>query len=269
MKPKILVAVFGLGVFCCCLSNADVPKNYKFHSDQLNINVSVPPAFIYVADSAGRRTGADPNGSLDAQGEQGTSSLSGLKEIPLSSVDQVNIGDDSVNNTGAPNPTTGWHIHISDGGAQTYTLNVVGLIAGNSVIYVNGYLPHRLPHHVFSTRFSVLSSKGQIHQIQLIYNPTQRLIVPKRVVSASDLPNDVQTACQLNLISPGGTCQNLETKADSIAKDNSNNDTKSEIQHLQVFLSALQSAGKSHVQGPAFTVLQEEAQALLNVLNGN
>lgn len=255
-----------------CLSYAEAQSGngysgYHWQISKLSFNSVAPPILITVIDSQGRRTGGDPSMPVGIHGQQGAHSKGPLAEIPFSDSDQENYADDSSSNGDIDQPTTSWGIEILDGGLQTYTVNLFGIILGVSEISISGH--SKLVSGRVRNRFDILLAQGQTHQVSVTFDPTALTLTVQRIVHPEDLGTDVNTACQLNLISPQGICQSLKAKADSIVKDAQKNDISSETQHIQVFLKELQVTDKNHIQEPAFTILQDEAQALLNTLNSN
>src|ERR1700722_19901119 len=183
------------------VSKADVPIGYLWSKNAVDIYVSVPPALIFIQDSNGNRTGGNPNLSVDSFGRQG-GTLDGLKEIPLSSVEQENIGSDDPNTQGQPESTTGWTAHLLDGGDQTYTINLLGLQTGMSEITVTQFIA---PQSLKKRSQSVIDSfvtKGNTTQLQLTINASNGSISNQPILKNGSLLADVQTACQMNLITP-------------------------------------------------------------------
>lgn len=94
---------------------------HGYHNEQLTIETGLPPAVLVVEDSAGRRTGADRTKPFDQDGWQvgpdGTEYSAGLQEIPNSDIEEQNVANEE-NPTGLnySNPSTGWEVHIKDGG---------------------------------------------------------------------------------------------------------------------------------------------------------
>src|SRR5579859_2551092 len=135
--------------------SAQTGNGYSGHHwtiSSLEFATSAPPILMTVVDSNGRRTGGDPSMPVGIHGQQGAHSNSGFAEIPLSAVDQTNIANDE---TDEDQPTTLWEVFILDGGRQTYTVNLFGIVTGEAQIHVSGENSSR-PIHLARNRFHVL-----------------------------------------------------------------------------------------------------------------
>ncbi len=265
MKNKIGFILSTFGIVFCTFSNvgAGIPVGYSWKNSLLDINTTTPPALMFIQDSSGRKTGGNPSLSVDSVGRQGKI-LSGLKEIPLSSVEQTNIASDDSLTLGQPQASTSWIVHILDGGSQTYTINLLGLINGVSEITVTAFTTPKKPVTKFKTKIDALVSSGNTTKVNLIVDTSTRTIKTERIVSNSAILNDVNTACQLNLITPTA-CKYLIRKATHVQNAFQNNKPGEEKSAVNGFLNDLIRL-KSSIQPSVFTILQEDANALLQTI---
>lgn len=238
----------------------------------IGIGVAVPPARILITDSLGRRAGVDPSVTLTAEGMPPVEVLPGtpprhrqlgiLQEIPNTDVMPENTSTVGVK------PRTGWYAEINDGGSQTYLVTLTGMTRGTSRVRIR---PHRaggrdaqLPVYYVSA----LMDAGLVRQFRVTFDPP-RSYVPEieRLVTASGLSEDVETACELNLIGPRGVCKSLQAKAIAVAASVQRGDKESARGQINALLNELKAQGGKHVKEPATTIIREEAKALLRDLD--
>ncbi|HET9870001.1 MAG TPA: hypothetical protein VFR02_05845 [bacterium] len=253
-------------------SEADIPVGYVWSQNLVDIYGDVPPALIFIQDKNGSRTGGNPDLPVDAYGRQG-GTLDGLDEIPLSSVEQVNIGSDDPADQGQPQPTTGWTIHLLDGGSQTYRVNLVGLKTGMSEITVTQYIAPPAAHRKFQSMIDALVSQGVTTQLDLTIDAQTGSISSTRVASSKTLFQDVQTACQMGLITSNRACDFLTRQARLIDQALDKDRDEEARAQIRVFLHALgysrpfgcrDEDHHGEVKQPALGILQEDAKALLD-----
>jgi hypothetical protein len=267
-KPTWLILLFVTVPFGWVLS--DVPHGFRYTQTDLSIAASVPPALIYVENSQGQRAGADFSAPVSDNGTQGNGVDSGLTEIPLSHILQLNNpvfdGTDY-----APSPNTYWNIEIYDSAPQTYTINLKGLAAAIETVSIN--LIYR-GKGVKSSKvaINILISANQIRQISLSVDPNVKTISTMPIVGNGDLLNDVKTACQLGQITSSRVCKHLEDKAEQI-QDALDHHRVEEAKGL--ILSFLYSLGDSRpegcqdeddhgfIQAQTLAILIQDAKALL------
>src|SRR5208282_5054159 len=128
--------IFFLGVLSFFnLVLADVLHGFRYQQSDLSIAAIVPPALIYVENGQGQRVGVDPSSPLNNDGSQGNKVDSGLTEIPLSHVLQLNQSVFDGSNY-SPRPDTDWNMEIYDSSPQTFVIHLKGLVAGNDEISV-------------------------------------------------------------------------------------------------------------------------------------
>ena len=258
-----------LGVFQN--AKAVVPDIHELKNNDFSVYSDAPPVLVYITDSLGNLTGADPSLPINSYGEQGTA-VSGLNEIPNSFVLQQNIGSDNPSNLNQPQPSTLWDIEVYDGGKQTYTINVKGLVTASARIEVDGLIVgNGEARNVFYT----LVQPGQLHKINVTFNPAEKKLDVQRIVSGNDLLKDVQNACRMNLITSPLACQFL-TKEAELIQDALNQKHYEEARSLiWIFLHSLGYSrpegcqdpdNQAYVLEPALTVLKEDAEALLDTL---
>jgi len=259
----------------CSSSMADVPMGNVWKNSLIDIYVETPPALLYVQDSQGRRTGGDPKLTVSSSGYQGEGDLSGLKEIPLSSVEQTNISNDSSEAYGQPQAVTGWTIHILDGGSQTYTLNLLGLADGQSDVFVTGFSAPKSPSNKFKLRITALVVKNSTTQIAVMVDPSRRIIEATRIVDKDSLLRDGKAACGLSFIPYNRVCGRLMEKAADIQDALEHHCNEKAEALIRSFLYSLGDSRQKgcmdrdehlFVKEPALSILKEDARALLNGL---
>ncbi len=261
-KVWVIFAAWGW----CQVVIAQGITTFKFSQTELNIFSGAPPALVYVTDSKGRRTGADPTQSITSNGYQ-DSPPTGLMEIPSSMV----LQDRLENGSG-----TGWTVSIGDGGTQTYTINILGMVAGDeeigvsAVILNNPDLALKAAKNIF-----VFVSPSQLRKLTLTFDPIQGTANVTRLVSGGDLLIDVQTACQLNLITSSRVCKQMEGVAEAIQNALSANRKSEANELLKRFLymlgdsrpdGCLDKDDHGSITKTALTILIEDAKALLKSL---
>ncbi len=248
----------------------------KWQNTDLNIVAIAPPALVYITDSNGNRTGANPAIPLNANGQQ-ISSPFGLKEIPNSLSQQTNnsVGDINTSNFGPTNHTL-WEMDIYDGGKNTYTINATGVVAGDEHVVVTAIVktgvssikPQNLDIHI-------LVSPNQTNQVQLNFDPNQTTLMAVPIVANGGLLNDIKSACALGLIQKWA-CDFLEDKAERIQKALDNKRYGEARELVQSFLYNLGELGghgdddrdcHTAIQPSALTIFKADAKALLEQLN--
>ncbi len=244
-------------------------NSFKPQNEWISFNGSVPPALIYVTDPNGNRAGADISLSVDQFGQQGDK-LHGLEEIPGSVADQENIENDITNQ---PSKHTSWDIKIPDGGAQIYTVNILGVVTGSGHLFVNTGVVGK-PKSGISLKVGYLTTAGLNKQFTVSYQPTQNITMVQPVVVSDGLLSDIQSACAQNLIERR-ECGFLEDKAKRIqeALNHHRDDEAKEL--LRSFLCNLGELKgdrdddrncRDAIKEPALTVLKDDANALLKTL---
>ncbi|MGH7738598.1 MAG: hypothetical protein ACREL1_00480 [bacterium] len=232
----------------------------------MDILASAPPVEIYVEDSNGDITGANPAGNLDQYGIQ-DNFQGGIAQIPLSDVSQENNADEN----GIPDDHTGWDISLVDGGPQNYKIHLKGVAAGATTIFVDAsYKSDALrPREV---QVPILVSPNDSKEVDVAFDPSENSIQTQRVLSNSDLLFDVQSACQEDLIISRKACEFLTLQAKLIERALNNQHDEEAKAGLWVFLHSLGFSrpfgcrDEDHhddVKQPALGILQEDAKALL------
>jgi hypothetical protein len=268
MNKKILYFIFVL-FFSNYLSAFAQAANFSFNPQvdtMLSISTSTPPALVWVVDSQGRKTGADPTIPINPNGQQMANYPYGpLDGIPNSESEQQCINDSA---TGVGQSTTTWFINVKTTSTQTFTINDMGVSTGVSDLTIFGLFPG------FRNKksISLLVNAGSTHQIEVSFNPQQKNLLLTRVVEPGDLLNDVKTSCQLNLITSRHVCKHLEDKAEEIKDALTSNQNKRAEGLIYIFLHYLGdsrpiecSDEDDHdvIQQAALTILVEDAKALL------
>ncbi len=126
--------------------------------------------------------------------------------------------------------------------------------------------------------FGVLIEPNVTRTVNVTYDPSQQSLNVQRVVSNSDLLNDVAIACQLNLITSPHVCKYLKEKAKTI-QDALNDNHKDKAKFF--ILSFLHNLGelrgdhcddeddRGSISKNALTSLIEDTEALLAQLGEN
>ena len=254
-------------IFVCLPGLAFALNNFKPQTEWISFYGSAPPAFFYVTNNAGQKAGADPALAFTPLGQQGDG-LHGVEEITNSVADQENFRNDM---TGQPSKHTHWSVRIPDGGNQTYTVNIIGLNAGEGTLEIRTDIVKRPKmSRIIDEKFLV--DKGSTKKYVVSYNSANSSLSVIAMVSNKDLLNDVKTACQLNEITSEHACKRLEEKAEAIqdALDKHHYEKAEEL-----IWSFLHMLGDSRPEGcgddddhqavkePALTILKEDAKALL------
>lgn len=235
-----------------------IPSGFVYQSTHFNVSSDAPPVLVYVEDSQGRRTGADPMLSVSDEGMQGSDLFSGLTEIPLSQV--IQHTPENPENPSQASPGTGWNIDIYDGGARTYVIHVKGISEGMATILLTGISRSK---NVAKGKFDVLVNNDAEREIFVSYNPALRKIRFRREVSESDLLADVKIACRQRLLF-FHSCKILKEKAEDIEKALSRNHDRLAKKLLEDFLDVLKKLDRHGQDDAVITILREDAMALLD-----
>jgi len=267
--------VFLTGLFMLFSSvKADVPPEYRWNKWILEIKASTPPAYVLLEDAQGRRAGANPNVAFDEYGGQGDG-LGGLQEIPLSSVEQQNIGSDDPATEGQASPTTGWFVYVYDQPAQTFTLRLVGLKDGIEHIYQMVMFGPKRASDAYGSNFNVLVSQGSNKTFQIVFDPEKKVLTATPVLKPGDLQDDIKTACGLSLITSNRVCGRLMEKASDIQDALVHHCNEKAGALIQSFLCSLGDSRPKEckdndehasIKEPALTSLKTDARALLDSL---
>ena len=275
MKKNILFAAFIVsllllgGEFSFAIAYGLGPQSPY----ELYLDVDTPPILLYVKDAQGRISGAGPNLPVNAAGMQPAllNSL-GLNEIPDSYVEQ-----DNFDIKGPAHPPTDWVIHIFGDGPQTYTAFCKGIAFGfDFVDFEAEYWTHIREGN--DEEVTLLVSPQVTRKLKVQFNPESQILKITRIVAPGDLLNDVQSACEQNLISSDRVCRHLKLEA-KLIEVALNHHREEEAEHLaRNFLWSLGIRKESHffdidrdheekddtyIKQPVLSVLQQDAQALL------
>jgi len=226
------VSLFAAMLFWGGIIRADNSHVELDHS--LDVFGSSPPAFIYVQDSNGNITGADPASTMDAGGNAGK-----LQAIPNSYVDAVNIASDDPASAGQPGNATAWSISILDHPAETFLVDLVGVQSGLCELFINENHVVQSGIPTMRSVLNVLVSKGAKRQIQVSFNPTQNNLTITPTVNVGDFLRDTQLACGLNAFGPAEVCEAMEGLASKIEKARAKDDPQVETVLLNVYLAIL------------------------------
>lgn len=237
---------------------SSVDEAMDVYSPCINIGWSVPPAYVVIRDSQGRRNGVDITKALNEVGIGAT-----LWEIPNSQVMWDNIGndDESATDWGEPQPTSNWSSDLASRVPVTYMLEITGLKDGVERLYLNHTDPAKpLPD---ATMLELLTYSGSGQRVEVAHDPHQDNLAIRRIVTSASLPGEIGAACRLGLIAPDGVCRSLTAKAEAAAAALRRGRKTAAAGALRAFLNELKAQGGKHVQEPALTILREEAEALL------
>jgi hypothetical protein len=102
-----------------------------------------------------------------------------------------------------------------------------------------------------------------IGKIAVQFDPSAGVIHINRIAEPGGLLKDIDTACNLNLITSDGVCRSLKAKAEGAAEALKKGHKKAAREKLEAFLKELKAQAGKHAQESAATILKEEAQALL------
>jgi hypothetical protein len=213
---------------------------------------------VFLEDSHGRRTGANPGVPMSEVGLGGT-----LQEIPGSDVEETNAASDDPATLGQADNHTSWHIRANDGGPQSYVVVCQGIsLAIGEIRICAGFADAGAAS--LATDVRVLVSPGAVRRLSVQFGPATRELKVHRIVSIGDLAADVTASCGMKLIEPGGLCQSLKAKADASDAALKRGNKRAATGNLHAFLNELKAQDGKHIQEPALTILREEAEALLN-----
>jgi len=223
-----------------------------------------------------------------------------IQQIPLAWVEQENMGVDSGGRNLTDNEFTSWGINIPDGGANTYTLNLVGVSTGATEISISALFKGTPKVPKIWSKKEILIASGQTKKIQVLFDPDNRSLTSTSIVNGGDFLKDTQAACGLGAIGPPEACQVLEALASEVESAETKGDAKAEKMGLGIYLAVLsrlhswghegsrkdwddfkgQSAcgpffrrGWDGIQvfanDPAYAALKLDVQTLLNTLPGD
>jgi hypothetical protein len=259
MKMRVLTVLIVLvaGLFSSVVNSANIEPGYR--ESLLGIHVGTPPAYIYVVDEQGRRSGADlTRETFPAGGD-----AHAVQDIPHSVAMAPFISGGPREGTGEVTP---WEIRIFDGGAQTYILHVVGIAAGISKPDLILFAPPWRSGGERDIRryMAFLVRPGLEREVRVTVDISRDVLETVRVSSTGILEASVAIASQLGLVSSPGICQSLNAKISAAGAALNRGNRVAERGALRAFLNELKAQGGKHVQEPALTILREEAEALLN-----
>jgi hypothetical protein len=189
------------------------------------VSFSAPGVRAFLTDENGRRTGIDPNRSLDSVGQQKVNEKDySLSEIVGSGAWQNNLDEGQV--------TTGWEIDVRDP-STTYFLNYssdLTLGGGHISIDVTDYVTRKL--HSKST--FLLAQKGAYKRMKLVVSKGKPVeLAPE--LGVGDLLSDTKIACKSGKISPQAACDTLTELAESIETARANDRRTEEVKLLQIY----------------------------------
>jgi hypothetical protein len=236
---------------------------------ELRLDTFTPSALMYVEDPEGRKAGADFSKPVNSAGEPTKLGIQWLQEIPHSFAEPDNFSG---------TPPTDWIINLYDASPATYTVYLKGLQYGTDDLQVLLYYSNSASN-AFSTQVPYLTAPNVIRKILLDFKPSIDQINITRVVSSSDLLNDVQAACaQSFFVRSDRACRHLKLEA-KLIEIALNHHREEEAEHLvRNFLWSLGIRKESHffdidrdheerdytsIKQPVLSVLQQDAQALL------
>ena len=193
-------------------------------------------------------------------------------KIPDSYVEQNNFG---LN--GPALPPTGWEIRLFGDGPQTYTAFCKGLTYGTDAVeFLDEYWKNVQEGN--DELVTLLVSPQVTRKLKVQFNPQDQMLKITRLVAPRDLLNDVQSACEQNLISSDRACRHLKLEA-KLIEVALNHHREEEAEHLvRNFLWSLGIRKENHffdidrdheerdytsIKQPVLSILQQDAQALL------
>ncbi len=193
MKNKIVFFLISAFIVLSSSSAFAQAPTYSYDpktDNVLDISTGTPPVIVWVVDSNGLRTGANPSVSINKIGEQVPNYPWGLNEIPNSVSEQDN---EDVPGSDVGQPPTSWTISIKTSSAQSYIINSEGVSQGLGFLDIRGLFPnHRTREIVY-----LLTNVGNIRQVKVNFDPGNRTFKVIKIVFPGDLLNDVTIACRL------------------------------------------------------------------------
>lgn len=258
--------------FATSLPNINIPDDYVWTQSSLTFDLRTPPALVYIADSQGRKTGADFSVPINSNGEQNWPH-GGLSQIPLSSVEQQNVGDDE--NGGQADTSTGWIMTVLDSPKQTFALHVKGITSAATTIYVGVGFQNGNTSSGINTSIPILVEQNVERVFEVNFDPDSKMISTVPVIASGGLLSDAKMACQLDFITSRRTCEYLEKEAKLVEQALDKHHEDEAKTELLVFLHALGDSRpfgcrdedyRADVKEPALTILKEDSKALLKGL---
>ncbi len=228
----------------------------KSHS--LSVLCSAPPAAMFLEDSQGRRSGADPAEAIGTAG-QGKE----INEIPNTIVDLQWVWNEGTNK---PSDTAGWLVIVSDGPGGTYKVHLVPIADGISVVNISAYDTNGKGP---SERLLIPMKKGIDRELTIAFEPENDLLLRvDRPSTGDDVVWSVKLMCKLGTIKNEGICQSLLAKANASAASIERGNKQAAQNELRALMREVKAQRGKQIADSAADVLLGEAEALLKSLGG-
>jgi len=245
------------------LPNATSAIEYDNHA--LGIRTHVPPASVCVIDMQGRMSGMNPDSLIDAWGGSEE-----INQIPKTEVDSQNIASDEESEYGKPQDKTAWFITIADGGKQTYSIVVKGIVSGvQRFTFSAFYAGERTLRPDYF--INVLVGQDKYCRFQVTYDPANysKIVTIDRGTTATKLMDALDVSCKIGDIDSNGICQSLKAKLVAISGSIGVNNVNAAKGELTAFLNELKAQGGKHVKEPSLSILLDEGDSLKRSINYN
>jgi hypothetical protein len=213
--------------------------------DRSMLTVSVlDDANVEIIDPVGRITGFDP----------GTSSI--LKQIPLSTYSQEQIGDDSG---AGHNEGITRSVYVTRPLQGTYQVVAAGLRPGLSWVSITGVSQGGITN--VDTDLPIITSSGSASTFSVQYAsvPGGSPAVQPLATFAGVLA-DIASALQQNWIDNQGIANSLSQKIQAASQSNG----FSRLNQLNAFINEVNAQTGKHIGSPTAQVLLQDANSLIN-----
>ncbi len=200
------------------VSMAAVPEDWDgaIEHDTLSVSAIGRDAAVCLIDSQGRRTGGNPAGNYDENGQ----TKDYLREITHSrtyvSVTGIDAPEDPSMD-GKPGSLATWSILVGDQGAGNYILEFIGLQDGVGTARVGGGLEAEMGTRP-RFRIDVPVERGSRPQVGIEYDPDRHVLRVRRLFKAGELARSLAIVCRAGGISSTGICQSLNAKIGAVEK---------------------------------------------------
>lgn len=211
----------------------------------ISFAVSAPPAILNVSDEAGRRTGANFDVSIRADGSYEDRYSPLLDEITDTNPDSQNIENDEPGQSGGKSSTV-WTVdlkHIGIPGRSRFLIHLKGLQAGVadvkilSLDFLQREVGPKTAHYFFSV------SKNEV-STAVVSISSKGIASVEREGKSVDLAKDINSICSASIVKSEDVCRVLSLLADEVMKAVKKGDCKRQASALRIFEKVLNKLHK-------------------------
>ncbi len=255
MRRAIWIFCLGLAVPADALERTNV-------RNCLTIQAGAPPMLMYVQDSHGRRSGADPTRTMTGEGLGAE-----ITEIPGSQVDADNMATDEPGTPDDPAAHTSWMIQIFDPGVQDFVVHLRGVATGLGSVNFTGSrnsstLSGGTTEIIGRESADFPMAPGVERRVMVHFDPEAGTVNVRRIAGGADVEGVLRNACALGIIPSSGLCRSLAAKLKQVLKAEAKGQWRTARNALRAFTSELKAQSGKKIRQEIVELIMLDVAAL-------